>query len=173
MAGDAQGDCAASDARSLVVVPGVPSIPIPGERARPWRHRSGLRLTRSSRDAAEIERAIESFARGPNGGLSCRGMSDFPHHRDLVLTLAAHKLSPSVVLSFGSCRRRPNVLWTKSDRPVWADAGYVDRILNGANPADLPVQTPTKYEMVQSQNRKGARPHRPAGRDSRADEVIE
>jgi ABC-type uncharacterized transport system substrate-binding protein len=101
------------------------------------------------RDAGEIERAITAFARGPNGGLIVTASALALVHRDLIVTLAArHKL--------------PAIYWERtlvtggglvSYGPDFADqfrhaAGYVDRILKGEKPADLPVQAPTKYELV-------------------------
>ena len=101
------------------------------------------------RDAGEIERAIKDFARTPNGGLILTGSALALVHRDLIVTLAAqYKL--------------PAVYWTRT--PVTGGglvsygvdivdqyrqaAGYVDRILKGEQPADIPVQAPTKYELV-------------------------
>jgi putative ABC transport system substrate-binding protein len=101
------------------------------------------------RDAGEIERAVTAFARAPNGGLILTGSALALVHRDLIVTLAArYKL--------------PAVYWTRT--PVTSGglisygvdivdqfrqaAGYVDRILKGEKPADMPVQAPTKYELV-------------------------
>ena len=101
------------------------------------------------RDAGEIERAITTFARTANGGLIVTPNASASVHRDLIVALAARHRLPAVypfryhadgggLVSYGpdvvdQCRRA---------------AGYVDRILKGEKPADLPVQAPTKYEMV-------------------------
>jgi len=103
----------------------------------------------SVRDDSEIERAFAAFARSANGGLIVTGSASASVHRDLIIALAAKHKLPAVysnrylvidggLISFGadlmdSYRRA---------------AGYVDRILKGEKPADLPVQAPTKYETV-------------------------
>ena len=101
------------------------------------------------RDAGEIERAIAAFARAPNGGLimTASGMSIL--HHDLIITLAARHKLPSVyyerffVAAGGLISYGPN----RTDQYRRA-AGYVDRILKGEKPGDMPVQAPTKYELV-------------------------
>ena len=112
---------------------------------------SGVELTPVGvRDADEIERGITDFAREPNAGLIVVGPpSSLGSHRDLIVTLAAQHRLPAVyaTLSFVSAGG------LISYGPDFVDqfrraAGYVDRILKGAKPADLPVQAPTKYEMV-------------------------
>ena len=101
------------------------------------------------RDAGEIERAIAAFARSSNGGLIVTGSALAVVHRDLIITLAArHKLSAVYFQRFfvttgGLISYGPDYL----DQFRRA-AGYVDRILKGEKPADLPVQAPTKYELV-------------------------
>jgi putative ABC transport system substrate-binding protein len=100
------------------------------------------------RDAAEIERAIVAFARSGDGGLIVTASASSVVHRDLIVTLAARHKLPTVyferffaagggLISYG-----PNFI----DQFRRA-AGYVDRILKGEKPADLPVQAPTKYEL--------------------------
>jgi ABC-type uncharacterized transport system substrate-binding protein len=101
------------------------------------------------RDAAEIEQGIKSLAREPNGGLiqtaSVAGVS----HRNLIIELATQHRLPIVapfrntVASGGLISYGPDL--TEQYR---AGAGYVDRILRGAKPLDLPVQAPTRYELV-------------------------
>ena len=101
------------------------------------------------RDAGEIERAVELFARAPNGGLIVTAGAAAQVHRDLVIALAArHKLPAayyerSFAAAGGLISYGPDYI----DQYRRA-AGYVDRILRGEKPADLPVQTPTKYELV-------------------------
>ena len=127
------------------------------------------------RDAGEIERAITAFARLPNGGLVVTASTLAGVHRDLIIALAARYRLPAVyplryfVAAGGLISYGPDQI----DQYRQA-AGYVDRILKGEKPADLPVQTPTKYELVI--NLKTARA---LGLDvpptllARADEVIE
>jgi putative ABC transport system substrate-binding protein len=110
----------------------------------------GVELTPVSvRDAGEIERAVTAFARSGNGGLIVTASALAVVHRDLIVRLAVrHKLpvvSPfrflvtgGALISYG-----PDPL----DQHRRA-AGYVDRILKGEKPADLPVQAPTKYELA-------------------------
>ena len=99
------------------------------------------------RDAAEIERAITRFARSSNDGLIVTGGSAF-NHRELIITLATRHRLPAVypdyifVTEGGLMSYGPDRL----DQFRRA-AGYVDRILRGEKPADLPVQAPTKYEL--------------------------
>ena len=96
------------------------------------------------RDADEIERAITAFARGPNGGLIVTGSPLAMFHRALIITLAARHRLPAVY----SDRIFVNAGGLISYGPDRVDqyrhaAGYVDRILKGEKPADLPVQAPT------------------------------
>jgi putative ABC transport system substrate-binding protein len=101
------------------------------------------------RDASEIERAITVFASGPNGGLIVLGSSLANVHRELIITLAARHRLPAVysdrlfVASGGLVSYGPN----RIDQ-FRRGAAYVDRILKGQKPSDLPVQAPTKYELV-------------------------
>ena len=101
------------------------------------------------RDADEIERAITAFARAANGGLIVTTSALAPIHRDLIITLAARHKLPAVygqrfyVTSGGLISYATGLV--DQDRHA---AGYVDRILKGEKPADLPVQVPTKYELV-------------------------
>ena len=127
------------------------------------------------RDAGEIERAVAAFARAPNGGLIVTAGAAVTLHRELIITLAARHKLPAVyyerffaaaggLISYG---------------PDYVDqyrraAGYVDRILKGEKPADLPVQAPTKYDLVI--NLKTAKTlgiDVPPTLLARADEVIE
>ena len=101
------------------------------------------------RDAGEIERAVAAFARSPNGGLIVTASALAAVHRDLIITLAARHKLPAVysrrffVAAGGLISYGPDFV----DQYRRA-AGYVDRILKGEKPADLPVQAPTKYELV-------------------------
>jgi putative tryptophan/tyrosine transport system substrate-binding protein len=127
------------------------------------------------RDPGEIERAITTFARSSNGGLIVTVSTLAGVHRDLIVTLAARYKLPAVyyaryiVAGGGLISYGPDFV----DQHRRA-AGYVDRILKGEKPANLPVQTPTKYELAI--NLKTARA---LGLDvpptllARADEVIE
>jgi putative ABC transport system substrate-binding protein len=101
------------------------------------------------RDAGEIERAVTAFARGPNDGLIVAANPSAIVHRDLIITLAAKHRLPAVypyrlyITGGGLISYGPDDI----DQNRRA-AGYVDRILKGEKPADLPVQAPTKYELV-------------------------
>jgi putative tryptophan/tyrosine transport system substrate-binding protein len=101
------------------------------------------------RDSGEIERDVAAFARGPNGGLIVTTNVLAALHRGLIITLAArHKLPALYPMRFfvtdgGLISYGPDAV-VQYRRA----AGYVDRILKGERPADLPVQAPTKYETV-------------------------
>src|SRR5262245_3304768 len=101
------------------------------------------------RDPGEIERAIVTFAQVPNGGLINAGAPSAVVHRGLVTTLAARYRLPAVYSSRyfvtvgGLISYGPD-----SIDPYRRAAAYVDRVLKGEKPADLPVQVPTKYELV-------------------------
>jgi ABC-type uncharacterized transport system substrate-binding protein len=128
-----------------------------------------------SRDAKAMERALESFARGPNGGLIVTTSRFARVYRDQIITLTARHKLPAVypnrifviaggLISYG----------TDYIEQFRQAAGYVDRIFKGEKPSDLPVQQPTKFELVI--NLKAAKTF---GLDippmllARADEVIE
>ena len=101
------------------------------------------------RDAGEIERAVAAFARSSSGGLIVTGSALAVVHRDLIIALAARHKLPAIyfernfVASGGLVSYGPDYL----DQFRRA-ASYVDRILKGEKPADLPVQAPTKYKLV-------------------------
>jgi putative ABC transport system substrate-binding protein len=127
------------------------------------------------RDAGEIERAVGAFARSSNGGLIVTASGLANVHRDLIIALAARHKLPAVyyerffVAAGGLVSYGPDYV----DQYRRA-AGYVDRILKGEKPADLPVQNPTKYELVI--NLKAAKAlglEVPPTLLARADEVIE
>ena len=129
----------------------------------------------SVHDATEIERAVTAFARSANGGLILTSSPLSAVHRDLIIMIAARYKLPAVyaerlyVAAGGLISYGPNFL----DQFRLA-AGYVDRIFKGEKPADLPVQVPSKYELVI--NRKTAKALGltvPQSILARADEVIE
>jgi putative ABC transport system substrate-binding protein len=127
------------------------------------------------RNAGEIERAVTAFARSGNGGLIVTGSALATRHRDLILTLAARHRLPAVY----SYRFFVTVGGLISYGPDFVDqyrqaAGYVDRILKGEKPADLPVQAPTKYELIVNlKTAKAIGLTIPQSVLARADEVIE
>jgi putative ABC transport system substrate-binding protein len=125
----------------------------------------GMRLNRiDARNPDEIERAINSFALGSNGGMIVTAGRFAELFHDLIISLAAQHRLPAVY----PLRRHV------SSGGLLATAEYVDRILRGEKPADLPVQAPTKYELVI--NLKTARAlglEVPPILLARADEVIE
>jgi putative tryptophan/tyrosine transport system substrate-binding protein len=127
------------------------------------------------RDAGEIERAVVAFAREPNGGLIVTGGGLPAVHRDLIVALAARHKLPAVyyerffVASGGLIAYGPDYV----DQYRRA-AGYVDRILKGEKPADLPVQAPTKYQLlINLKTAKTLGLEIPPTLLARADEVIE
>src|SRR5262249_19912402 len=101
------------------------------------------------RDASEIERAVTAFAQGSNGGLIVTGSALGIVHRELIATLAPRHKRPGVYP--GPSSVAAGALTSYAPDPVdqfRPAAVYVDRILKGENPADLPVQTPTKYDLI-------------------------
>ena len=103
----------------------------------------------NTRDASEIERAVAAFAQPSNGGLIVTAGASATLHRALIITSAARHKLPAVyyerffVAAGGLVSYGPDYV----DQYRRA-ANYVDRILKGEKPADLPVQAPTKYELV-------------------------
>jgi len=127
------------------------------------------------RDAAEIERAVAAFARSPNGCLIVTAGPSANRHRDLIITLAARHKLPAVYSerSFVAAGGLVSYGTDYIDQYRKA-AGYVDRILKGEKPADLPVQTPTKYEtVINLKTVKALGLAVPPSVLARADEVIE
>jgi putative ABC transport system substrate-binding protein len=127
------------------------------------------------RDAGEIERAVAAFARAPNGGLIVTASGSATLHRDLIVTLAARHKLPAVysqrvfVTGGGLICYGPD----RVDQYRRA-AGYVDRILRGEKPTDLPVQAPTKFEtVINLKTAKALGLTVPPTLIARADEVIE
>jgi putative ABC transport system substrate-binding protein len=127
------------------------------------------------RDAGEIERAVTAFARASNGGLIVTGSALAVVHRDLIVTLAARHKLPTIFyrrefVDAGGLISYGYVVLDQYRR----SAGYVDRILKGEKPADLPVQAPTKYELVINlKTAKALGIEVPPMLLARADEVIE
>jgi putative ABC transport system substrate-binding protein len=129
----------------------------------------------SLRDAGEIERGVAAFARSPGGGMIVTRLAEAIRHRDLIIGLAARHRLPTVyslrlfAASGGLISYGPDIV----DQHRRA-AGYVDRILKGEKPADLPVQAPTKYELVINlKTAKALSLDLPPTVLARADEVIE
>jgi putative ABC transport system substrate-binding protein len=127
------------------------------------------------RDAGEIERDLTAFARSSNGGVIVTAAPEASHHRDLIVTLAARHRLPAIyasryfVTEGGLFSYGPDIL----DQYRRA-AGYVDRILKGEKAAGLPVQAPTKYELVINlKTAKALGLDVPPSLLARADEVIE
>ena len=127
------------------------------------------------RYADEVERRVAAFARSSNGGLIVTASALSTVHRDLIIALAARHKLPAVyyersfVTAGGLISYGPNFL----DNFRRA-AGYVDRILKGEKPADLPVQAPTKYELaINIKTAKALGLEVPQSLLARADEVIE
>ena len=125
--------------------------------------------------AGEIERAVVEFAQSPNGGLIVTASGLANVHRELIIALAARYRLPAVyfhrlfVPAGGMISYGPN-----SIDPHRRAAVYVDRILKGEKPADLPVQAPTKYELVINlKTAKALGLEIPSSVLARADEVIE
>jgi len=127
------------------------------------------------RDADEIERSMAAFARVPNGGLVVTPSGPTLLHRDLIVALAARHKLPAVypertfvagggLVSYGA----------DFVDQYWQAAAYVDRILKGEKPGDLPVQTPTKYKLIINlKTAKALGLTVPPAVLARADEVIE
>ena len=127
------------------------------------------------RDASEIEGAVTAFAREPNGGLIVLASPLSIVQRKLIIALAARHRLPAVyglrffVVDGGLISYGPD-----SVEPYRRAAGYVDRVLKGEKPADLPVQAPTKYDLVINlKTAKALGLEIPATLLARADEVIE
>ncbi|MFL6973761.1 MAG: ABC transporter substrate-binding protein [Xanthobacteraceae bacterium] len=127
------------------------------------------------RDAEEIERAVAAFARSPNGGLIVTPSGPAFVHRDLLITLAARHKLPAVYNERSFVAAGGLVSYGANEVDQYGQAaGYVDRILKGEKPADLPVQAPTKYELVVNlKTAKALGLTVPQGVLARADEVIE
>jgi len=101
------------------------------------------------RDADEIERVVELFARSPNGGLVVAASAAATLHGDLIIMLASRHKLPTVYFERAFVAAGGLISYGADYIDQYRKAaGYVDRILNGERPADLPVQAPIKYELV-------------------------
>jgi putative ABC transport system substrate-binding protein len=127
------------------------------------------------RDAGQIERAVAAFAGSPNGGMIVTGSALTVHHRDLIVALANRYKLPAVyhrrfmVIGGGLISYGADLVDQFRRAAV-----YVDRILKGEKPSDLPVQAPTKYELVVNlKTAKALGLNVPPTLLARADEVIE
>jgi ABC-type uncharacterized transport system substrate-binding protein len=126
-------------------------------------------------NAAEIERALGDFAREPKGGLLVLPDNSTNLHRDLICTLAARHRFPAIYPFRRFITSGGLAYYGADTKDMYLKlADYVDRILKGANPADLPVQTPTKFELIiNGKTAKALGLTIPPTLLVRADEVIE
>jgi putative tryptophan/tyrosine transport system substrate-binding protein len=127
------------------------------------------------RDSGEIEHDIGAFARGGNGGLVVTGAGVQQIQRDTIVAAAAQHKLPAVYVFRGFVAQGGLISYgIDQTEPYRLAAGYVDRILKGEKPADLPVQAPTKYELVINlKTAKALGLDLPSSVLARADEVIE
>jgi putative tryptophan/tyrosine transport system substrate-binding protein len=126
-------------------------------------------------DPGEMERALAAFAREPNGGMIITASASAVAYRELIISLASRYRLPNVYpfryypMAGGLASYGPDTL-----KDWLGAAAYVDRILKGEKPADLPVQAPTKYELVINlKTAKALGLEIPPSVLARADEVIE
>jgi len=126
-------------------------------------------------DAGEIERAVAAFARAPNGGLIVTASPAAVLHRELIISLAARHKLPAVYFERHFVAAGGLISYGPDQIDMYRRAaGYVDRILKGEKPADLPVQAPTKYETaINLKTAKTLDLAIPPSMLARADEVIE
>jgi putative tryptophan/tyrosine transport system substrate-binding protein len=127
------------------------------------------------RDAGEIERAVTAFARSSNGGLIVTPSGGAALYRDLIIALGAQHKLPAVYFERNFVAAGGLISYGPDQIDQYRQAaGYVDRILKGEKPADLPVQAPTKYEtVVNLKTAKALGLSIPPGVLAIADEVIE
>jgi len=128
-----------------------------------------------ARDLGEIERAITAFAGAPNGGLIVTQSGFTILHRKLIITLAAQHRLPAIYAYSSHVADGGLISYGPDSMDAYRRAaGYVDRILRGEKPADLPVQAPTKYELaINLKTAKALGITVPPTLLARADEVIE
>ena len=136
----------------------------------------GVEVTPASvRDAGEIERAVTAFARLSNGGLIVTGSASTSGYGETIIKLAARHKLPAVYPNRFSILAGGLICYGPDRIDMYRRAaGYIDRILKGEKPADLPVQAPTKYELVINlKTAKALGLEVPQSLLARADEVIE
>jgi putative tryptophan/tyrosine transport system substrate-binding protein len=136
----------------------------------------GVRLTPADAPGPdEIERVIEAFAREPNGGLIVLPSFITQVHREVIIAHAArHRLPAAYAFRFYVTSGGLVSYGIDIANQTWQAAGYVDRILKGEKPADLPIQQPTKFELVINlKTAKALGLDIPTSLLARADEVIE
>jgi putative tryptophan/tyrosine transport system substrate-binding protein len=160
----------------LVTLAGHPALPGFLRSITALESSSGVKATPAGvRHAAEVERAIDDFAREPNGGLIVLPSQIATNHQELIIALAARHRLPAIY----PWRYFPESGGLSSYGIDTVDmfrraASYVDRIPRGEKPADLPVQAPTKYELVINlKTAKALGLEVPPSLLARADEVIE
>jgi putative ABC transport system substrate-binding protein len=129
----------------------------------------------NKREASEIERGIAAFAESSNGGLIVTAGGPALLHRDLIIMLVARNKLPAVYFDRSFVAAGGLVSYGPDRIEMYRQAaGYVDRILKGENPADLPVQAPTRYEtVINLKTAKALGIEVPAMLLARANEVIE
>jgi putative ABC transport system substrate-binding protein len=126
-------------------------------------------------DAGEIERAVAAFARAPNGGLIVTASPAAALHRDLIVVLAARHKLPAVYFERLYVAAGGLISYGPDQIDMYRRAaGYVDRILKGEKPAELPVQAPVKYDLaINLKTAKALGLEVPPALLAHADEVIE
>jgi putative tryptophan/tyrosine transport system substrate-binding protein len=167
MAGTAQADCAA---------PGASGNPGQYGAIQSVAPSFGVELSPVNvRDAGEIERAVAAFASAANSGLIVTPSAPALIHRNLIITLAAQHKLPAVYFLRAFVTAGGLISYGLDVVDQFRRAAvYVDRILKGAKPADLPVQAPTKYELtINLKTAKALGIEIPSTLLARADEVIE
>jgi putative ABC transport system substrate-binding protein len=161
---------------AIVLQPGNPSLAALRQAIETAAPTLGVQTTALEvRDAAEIEHGIATFAKQSNGGLIVLANPVTIRNRDLIIALAARYRLPAVYMIRFFATSGGLIAYGSDQLEQWRGAaGYVDRILKGENVGDLPVQAPSKYELVI--NLKTARAtgfDLPTSLLARADEVIE
>ena len=137
---------------------------------------AGLQVTPVNvRNSDEIASAVEAFAHSPNGGAIVTGNALYTVHRNLILKLIAHYKLPAIYNIRVAVANGALISYGSDNVDVYRRAaGYVDRILTGEKPGDLPVQAPTKYELVINlKTAKALGLTVPQSLLARADELIE